>query len=135
MDTSSPAPDQSPNVSFGSGVAFGSNSNQSKKKLIKVVATVIVVVIVATIGLYVWALWIGHNQAVEQARQKTHAQAAAQAEAKAKEGTVSQVEAVLSAEFKQTADLDNRSIFATSNGLQQETTAAMTTGAGNEDGL
>lgn len=120
-----------PPSSFGSEPI--SSTPKSRKKLVLIVGTVLAVLIIGGTGLSVWAIQNHKNQLAAQAKLDADQKAKAAAEAKAREGTVGDLNSLVTNETKQFQDQNDRFIFNSSDSLKREADAADTTAGGNEN--
>lgn len=119
--------------------AFGSDaiaaSHPKRKKTLIIIGAIIFVLAVSGAGFSYWAIQNRNQQLAAAAKIEAQRQAKAAAEAKAREGTVSDLQSAFDVESKETKELNDRFIFSAADTLKQEADAAAIIGTGNEDGI
>ncbi len=130
--------DESPQP-FKQPSAFGSDaiatSHPKRKKTLIIIGIIILVLAVSGGGFSYWTIQNRNQQLAAAAKIEAQRQAKAAAEAKAREGTVSDLQAAFDAESKEPQELNDRFIFSAADTLKQEADAAAIIGTGNEDGI
>ena len=108
---------------------------KSRKKLFVILGIILALLVVTGTGLSIWAIQNRNNQLAQEAKLDAEKKAKARAEAKAREGTVSDLNFSFEGELKQVQETNDRSIYNLSDRLKQEVDGAATVGTGNENGL
>lgn len=135
-NTQPPATQQpAPPVSFGSAPEPISSSPSPRKKILKIIAIILVILVVVGTGLSVWAIQNHNIQLATQARLAADRKAKAEAEAKARQGTVGDLDKTIGEESEELQDLNDSAVFSSGDSLKQESEAAVTIGTGNDNGL